>query len=492
MKKLLLFFILLAFCQTGIGQQCNCSEEFQWMKRTFEENDAGFRYVVDNKGKQLYDGLNSATLAKVKNVTTAGECQSLLREWLQFFRKGHIDVSISDSVQKIMNAIQAKKPAPVPSAEIINRHEKVQLTEQAWEAHLAKLDKLKDPGFEGLWSSPPYTVGIIKVNEIYKGFVIEAPGTSWQRNHVKLKIYPTDNGFKGTIYFRDFSGRDSVAVENPFGINYLSVGPFSLKRLKPVYEDEEAVKNYLSILTTPGPQVRKINTNTVYLRIPSFNHSQKRKIDSVVQANHQLITSTPNLIIDVRNNGGGSDDSYTAIIPYLYTNPIRTVHVGFYSTLHNNKAMLDLAADTTFTVLQRKEFRENYDVLSKSLGKFVVLGDKRISVDSLAHVHPYPQQVGILVNNYCGSTTEQFLLAVKQSKKVKLFGTRTFGSLDFSNMYSARSPSGVFQLHYCLSKSFRIPDFMIDNVGIQPDYYIDSSIPDYQWIGFASGILAGK
>lgn len=26
-----------------LGQDCNCESNFQWVKKTFEENDAGFR-----------------------------------------------------------------------------------------------------------------------------------------------------------------------------------------------------------------------------------------------------------------------------------------------------------------------------------------------------------------------------------------------------------------------------------------------------------------
>ena len=41
------------------------------------------------------------------------------------------------------------------------------------------------------------------------------------------------------------------------------------------------------------------------LRISSFNKSYKRSIDSVLNVNKDKIRATKNLIIDIRNNGGG-------------------------------------------------------------------------------------------------------------------------------------------------------------------------------------------
>lgn len=136
----------------------------------------------------------------------------------------------------------------------------------------------------------------------------------------------------------------------------------------------------------------------------------------------------------------------------------------------------------------KKWAKESYDKLQADLGKFVSLMDP-VMVDKRDTVYSYPKQVGIIINHENGSTDEQFLLAAKQSKKVKLFGTTTFGVLDISNMYFVPSPCGEFELGYALSRSRRIPDFAIDGKGIQPDYYLDKSIPDSRWTTYVSQIL---
>jgi hypothetical protein len=488
--SLVLLFISLFGLNFGYGQTCNCKLNFEWMKKTFEENDAGFQYVIDIKGKQAYEYHNKLILEKVEKAKTYGECQQVLNDWLHFFRRFHINISLSDSVRKISDSIERVNLFKSVSPEVINKHEKFNITDKAWDAYLKNI---KDPGFEGLWVSPPYTIGIIKTGTSYTGFVIDAPGTPMKKGHVKLKIFPVGNGFKGTIYNALFVKYDSVTVTpNSFGKNYLSVGSYSLKRLKPTFEDPKEIQDYIKYKTVTEPYIQQLSKNTVYMRIPSFIISQKKKIDSVLTANHQLITSTPNLIIDIRNNGGGSDDAYNQLIPYLYTNPIRNVAAEIYSTPLNNQRQLELSKNTDYDEKSRKEFADEYELLNKNLGKLVLLNKSRVTIDTLKKVLPYPKNIGVLMNRHSGSTAEEFLVTAKQSKKVKLFGVSSLGSLDISNVNSIQSPSKEFVLRYCLSKSLRIPDYVVDASGIQPDYYIDNSIPEDKWVEFVDKILNGE
>ena len=87
------FFIVAFFlvCQT-YAQTCTCESNFEWVKKTFEENDAGFQYIIDKKGQAAYSIHNQLMLEKIKTAKTLTECTELLSEWLKFFRSGHIGV----------------------------------------------------------------------------------------------------------------------------------------------------------------------------------------------------------------------------------------------------------------------------------------------------------------------------------------------------------------------------------------------------------------
>jgi C-terminal processing protease CtpA/Prc len=138
---------------------------------------------------------------------------------------------------------------------------------------------------------------------------------------------------------------------------------------------------------------------------------------------------------------------------------------------------------------EKKWAKESLYKLNKHIGEFVNLDERIVSIDTLKNIYPNPKNVAILVNGNCGSTTEQFLLEAKQSKKVKIFGTTTAGVLDISNMYYVISPSKEFKLWYGLSKSYRIPEMTIDATGIQPDYYFDKTTKPYEWIDKTIEIL---
>jgi len=70
MLKYNIIIAILIFCSTlSYGQDCNCVSNFEWLKNTFEKNDAGFQYVIDIKGKQDYLNHNTLYFQKVKTLS---------------------------------------------------------------------------------------------------------------------------------------------------------------------------------------------------------------------------------------------------------------------------------------------------------------------------------------------------------------------------------------------------------------------------------------
>lgn len=477
-KKVLLF-VLIVVSYNSYAQKCSCEDNFYWLKKTFEVNDAGFQYVIDKKGVVEYKNHNDFFIKKVKKIKDLDECRKVLSDWLLFFRPNHLSLSVNqESIKKIDTKTN-------PKAE--QDWEKVEIKEDELKNYLSKV---VEPSFEGIWVSGAYTIGVIKKNEEYIGYVLDSKGTNWKQYQVKFKIKENlDKTYNVVYYMGDYSVQKFNDVKL-IGSNFLKIGFVSLKRTFPNnFIDNSLINDYVESVTTQKPYLKEISNQTIVLRIPTFNYSHKKSIDSILSANKKLILSKENLIIDLRNNGGGSDASFQQIIPYLYTNPIRTIGVEYLSTVQNNKRMTDFMADPDWSDKEKEWARKGLEILNANIGKFVNLEESAVGENKLDSIYNNPKNVAIIINKNNASTAEQFLLTAKQSKKVKLFGTTTEGVLDISNMYFIDSPCKNFKLGYSLSKSLRIPDMEIDGKGIQPDYYIDKTIPDYDWIKFTENIL---
>ncbi|MCT1531968.1 S41 family peptidase [Sphingobacterium daejeonense] len=458
----------------AVANICNCGKEFLWIKNTFEKNDAGFDFVLKRKGRTAYKTHSLDIAKRADSITNVNECKELILEWLKFFRKGHFGVTTTVGEDQ-------RSSSAILDSGLIAKQERIEIDERLF---LDKVNNEHMPSPLGVWESSPYRIAIVSTEDGYAGVVLDAPGTKWGKGQVKLKLFRDGDVYKADIWMGNFSLNANRNVEF-LGNNIIKIDGFAFfHRKSKNFEDSPETERYLRSIYPPSPYYEKLSDSTAYLRIPSFAMDQKRKIDSLLIRYDAEIKESSNLIIDLRNNGGGSDASYQNLLSYLYTNPIRTVGVEIFSTELNNKYFSDLASDTLFDKEQRLEFKDTYEKLNSNLGKFVRIQNEPVSVLTRDTVFSNLQQVSILINEFNASSTEQFLLAAKQSKKVKLYGRTTYGALDISNMNSARSPSGIFEIWYCISRSLRLPNMPIDDIGIQPDFYLDPTIQQKDWVSF--------
>ena len=483
-KNITLLFLLFPF--SLIAQDCICSDNLEWLIKTFSENDAGFQFVVDKKGQEAYEKHNALFRGKVKNIEEEIECSTTLYQWTQFFRSGHIGIQYSGGNQNN----NENGPSEDEIREQYKDTERFVMTENEIQG---SIDKIKDPNsIEGIWINGNYRIAIVKdlknQDRDYVGFIIEADGVYWLPEQVKIEFKDKKDGTYNTKYYmRDHSVRDLES--KVMGKTVLKVGDFTWERALPEFETSPEVALHMELMNSPVPMIKKLSDQTILLRIPSFGYENKKMIDSTIKANHDLIVSHPNLVIDIRYNGGGSDDSYSEIIPYLYTNPIRIVGMEMLSTPLNNDRMKRISENPDYPEEDRQWAKKMLDTLNAHLGEFVNLSGEPVTIQKMDKVLPNPQKVAIMINKGNGSTSEQFLLAAKQSEKVKLFGTTTVGVLDISNQNYIPFPCGNMNLVYCLTKSYRIPDMAIDDIGIQPDYFIDQTFEEYEWLEYVLSVM---
>ncbi len=220
------------------------------------------------------------------------------------------------------------------------------------------------------------------------------------------------------------------------------------------------------------PTFRIVSAKTALLSIPSFADQAGAAISSIVARHARDIAQRPNLIIDVRGNTGGSDWTYQPLLPLITANTRRDIGAMLLATPANsatNRAACALMAPDSRQCLDAT--RAASEAMDRApSGTFIPIpGERAVDVVAPGKVAPSPRRVAVLVDSRCASTCEEFLLAARQSFKVKLFGQSSARRPRLLELRPFTLPSGKRLLLYATSRSLRLPQFAVDAAGIPPD-----------------------
>jgi hypothetical protein len=219
-----------------------------------------------------------------------------------------------------------------------------------------------------------------------------------------------------------------------------------------------------------APRFRALGRNTVLFVIPTFNDRYAPAMKKLVDEHRAELASHKNWIIDVRDNGGGSDSTYAPLMGWLLDGDLRGFRVEYLATPANLKAQEEICAGTSDPAGCSKEMDPIIAKMRTAApGSFVLAGTNRIEYEKVKLEAKRPARVALLTDHACGSSCEQFVLEARTSFRVKVVGRPTYGSLDVSNLRPHLLPSGRAQLYYATTRTTRLPDMRIDTIGVAPD-----------------------
>lgn len=326
-----------------------------------------------------------------------------------------------------------------------------------------------------------YRVAVIKNSTSerdFVGVVLKADSIWWMPGQVKfdLKKAKSLSTYMSRYYMRDHSERNPSVTFTDGKLEFADLGTWH--------------KQYPGIPSVPAkPQIftlAKLDSQTLLLTVPTMNETVRKELDSLVQANASLLERTPHLIIDCRDNGGGSDITFDPLKPYVYSGSVKGYRGQIYATDDNIEKYEKLRHSKDFPKKYRLYFGHMARKMRKHKGEFV--GKCGEATEKFKKVKPYPQRVAILINGNCASSCEQFVYYAEQSTRVTLIGQNTAGILDYGNLHNLDFPCGKFGLAYPTSRSCRVDIGKgIDGVGIPPDVKIDEEGKD--WVEYARQYL---
>lgn len=430
------------------------------MVKHVKENYVGFKDKVDKSNRKQFE-IFTDSLKKIAYKTNESECISLCKEWLGFFKDKHMTIAFNSNQ---------------PKDSVINffsMEEKANWSETKLKSYLAN-EKIKLDSVEGIWNNSTNTnkFGVVRdslnKNE-FIGFMIKADGVFWVPQQIKFRLKKENEAYHFVSFFaRDHSDYPAKISINRDTMDLEEIGKFYRNFLP---------KQDLSI-NQNKPQFKKLDDHTCVLIIPSFAIELKKETDDLMSTNDSTIKNTKHLIIDLRNNTGGAADAFGKILPYLYTGPILTEGAQVLATDDNIKdgyeRIFNLVSDTI-----KESYRKKVIELKAHRNQLYLL----YPVDTIKFNTTLnnPSRISILMNKKSASSAELFLLQAKQSKKVKLFGTDSSGSINYLERVETQMPCKFFTLIYPPARLLRA-DKKKASTGIKPDVEIPENVKD--WMQF--------
>ncbi|HEX8170342.1 MAG TPA: S41 family peptidase [Thermoanaerobaculia bacterium] len=436
--------------------------DFDFLVAKIAANYAGWDTKVTPATRPQLDALTAELRAKAAAAKSDDELLTILHQWIEFFHDGHTQVGAN--------------AAPPPKA----TNAPVNYPTLPWteESVMAKLGAKREP-LEGVWrmGGGRYRVAVMRNGARYSAVIVSTQSEAWKPGEVKAELTPRADGtFDVLLRIGDHSEVQTTA-SLVVGGDVLDVKDWGRwNREWPVPNDPDAAAR---VYPSDALFLHRYSPKTLWLRIPDFNSARAAPLRELIAAHESDLASTPNLIIDLRDNGGGSDFVYRPLEPLLYSRPTINISAEMRASPDNialHKATAERLKKDAPDVARHME--ELDAKMRAHVGEYVPQYDRPFSIDRRDKVLPSPRRIAVLIDN-CSSTAEELVLLARQSRKVTLFGRRnSAGVLDFANVQTMPLPSGRYTMQWATSRSMRLPEDPVDPDGIAPDIRIPDDAPD--------------
>ena len=247
--------------------------------------------------------------------------------------------------------------------------------------------------------------------------------------------------------------------------------------------DEVAAERQYNYAPAPGDDfaVTRLSDDTIIVRAPNFAVENAEKFAALLAEHHDAITSTPNLLVDIRGNTGGGDRTYEPLMAYLYTRPIYGIAPELRATPRNIATLQENVASGDYPPEVHDWVKNILDRAEATEGEWVPMFAEGFLITTFPQVHEFPKRVGVLTEG-AGSSGDQFAMDARFSRKVTLLGAPSAGVIDYSNMISTQAPSGDFSIYWPMTRSMRLPHEPFDNVGVPVDVpYPEGTTDQVAW-----------
>ncbi len=466
-----LLFSNIAWAQSA----CSCQQELDFVMDYYENNLASFSDNVSDKNNTEYVQFKQDLHEEAKTVQYTSECFRVLTYYVEFFKDNHASISIRTE------SVDESSEAAVNDFIASNLYK----SREIYELKAGDLKQYPLDDIRGIYHiGDAYTIAVVPDKTPFRdyiGVILETTSKIWERGQVKLELKQVgEDQYQAFSYLRNHSLRFSGRYQLKNGI----LGGSWVKTSK------ADAHNYATNEDVSF-QFKMLNDSLAYLRIPSFSGSYSAKIDSLYQVADGTIRQTPYLIIDVRDNGGGSDMNVDPLLSYIYTKPIQEDRVELLVTEDNlalwKKWQKEWEADRvnyseqqiewiSSEIARMEKARPNSWIVRSKGGQY-----KRKDVAT------YPKSVAIIQNQYCASSCETLLFWAKQSERTMLVGENSGGYVGYGENGPLNTPCYNFRLTCTMTRYEEQRKYEAD--GVAPDHQLEY---DSDWVGQTIDLMGQK
>ncbi|WP_304517152.1 S41 family peptidase [Cecembia rubra] len=510
-KVLLLFKLLIfnnlsfSFPLISSNGVCPCLEEFEFLKGYVERNHPAFGDNVNETNRVEYEEFVDLLFKAIQRDSINDHCIIYLKKYLAYFKDNHSQIN-DMGVQVDENDEESMKR--FFSSSRFQQRERIPIDTEEIEAYLHSGNSEL---VEGIYESQDgtYKVALLRNQNgfrDYYGIILESQTRLWEPGQVKFELKKLDeNLFEGFFYYKFYGlNYETVSLEENRLGTWIKLGA------------SQNGQTFISPGNGQGQQLfeyKKIDEQTGYLAIRTFDGYFKNELDSLINAHENEILNLPHLIIDVRGNGGGSDALLAPFYSLFYTDTLKNELPQIYATQDNLITYQDLLQNLKADSLRYG--RATIEHVEKMIlkiqnageGEFVNMIDPVVSgIEEISFrfgtkdfifkstmginnrynltYHPQkellpsmPEKIVVLMDRGCASTCENFILLAHQSKKAITYGDNSGGYKGYGNVFSVKTPLGY---NFKMSTTRYEQQAKFEFVGIPPKV---RAVPNEDWIG---------
>ncbi|PZF71641.1 S41 family peptidase [Taibaiella soli] len=470
----LCFTLLLPILSSA--QSCDCSAQFQFIKTYFETNNPSFQTIKKDPNQyKKYEAAVQKTERKIAKEPANANCTFALEDYVSLLHDHHSSVEQNPGAMHRAKMHSEAELDSFKKSTFYQSFEKLAVDTTKLLESLAQKD-VSD--IEGLYLNHETTVGIYKTGKNkYKGVVLRTKTKFLELGQVMFELKRISEDRYQVTYNLGLLGFSVRSHAKTMTINDGHIYYYGYSKSGKHFEEKKPF------------EFKSLNDSTNYMRISTFNGALTMQLDTFYEAHDAVIRSKPNLIIDLRDNGGGADRCFVPLVHYLYTGPIMSDTVDIWVTPENIRRYQEILEE-------QQQNKDKYGNAATTMGarleqmkrapsnSFILMDEKAPEPWTIDSIYTNPKKVVLLYNKGTASSGEAFIWYAMQSKKVITAGENSGGYMGFGNVMESFSPCDLYKIYNTTTRYRNFSHY--EYVGIEPQHKIPAG---KDWIEYAKELL---